>query len=328
MVAGAHHGADGGVGEAHGVGFVLELFEHFGGNVTQYGQVAVAGLQVLANGNHFDVVGTHITHDFAHFVVGFTQANHDAGFGGDVRHHFFVAAQQFERMLVVGAGAGLFVEARVGFQIVVHHIGRGFGQNFEGDVHAAAKIGHEDFDFGVGAALADGGDAVGKMLGAAVAQIVAVYRGDNDVAQIHGGHAGGEMLRLFGIERVGAAVADVAEGAAAGADVAHNHEGGGAAAEAFADIGAAGLFAHGVHFLIAQDVLNFKKLLAGGQLGANPFGLFQFLLQRHNLNRDTGNFGRAFVFDAPAVVLFVFCGHGLYLCCVFNVVCTFQVACG
>ena len=135
------------------------------------------------------------------------------------------------------------------------------------------------------------------------------------------------MLRLFWVERVGAAVADVAEGAAAGADVAHNHKGGGAAAEAFADIGAAGFFAHGVHFLIAQDILNFEKLLAGGQRGANPCWLFQFLLQRHNLNRDAGNFGRAFVFYAPAVVLFVFCGHGLYLCCVFNVVCTFQVAC-
>ena len=275
--------------------------------------MAVARLQVLAHSDHFDVVGAHVAHDFAHFVVGFAQAHHDAGFGGDVRHHFFVAAQQLERMLVVGAGAGLFVEARMGFQIVVHHVGRIFRQNVQGDVEPAAEIGHEDFDFGVGAAFADGGDAIGKVLGAAVAQIVAVYRGDNDVAQIHGGHAGGEVLWFFGVERVGAAVADVAEGAAAGADVAHNHEGGGAAAEAFADIGAGGFFAHGVHFLIAQDIFDFKKLLAGGQLGANPFGLFQLLLQRHNLDRDAGNFGRAFVFHAAAVVLFggrVFCGHG------------------
>ena len=302
VVAGAHHGAAGGVVKAHLVGFFFKLLEHFGGYVAQHRQVAVGGLQVLADGEHFDVVRAHVAQDFAHFVVGFAQADHNAGLGGHMGHHFFVAAQKFERVFVVSARACHFVQARVGFEIVVHYVGRGFGQDFQGDVEPAAEIGHENFDFGGGAGLADGGDAVGKVLGAAVAQVVAVDRSDDDVAQVHGAHGIGEILRLFGIERVGAAVADGAEGAAAGAHVAHNHKGGGAAAEAFADVGAGGFFADGVHFLLAQDVFNLEEFFWVGQLGADPLGLFQLLLGLDDFDRDAGGFAGAGVFDALAVV--------------------------
>lgn len=73
--------------------------------MAQYGQVAVAGLQVLT-GNH-SMLWHCCRADFAHFVVGFAQASRlMRRFGGDMRHHFFVA-QQFERMLVVSAGASI-----------------------------------------------------------------------------------------------------------------------------------------------------------------------------------------------------------------------------
>ena len=251
VVRAAHHGTDGGVGEAHFVGFFFKLLELFGRHIAQHGQVAIGRLQILPHGNHFDAVFAHIAHDFAHFVVGFAQADHDAGFGGDVRHHFAVAAQKFQRVFVVRAGACLFVKARVGFQIVVHHVGRVFRQDFQGDVEPAAEIGYEDFNFGVGAGFADFVDAVGKMLCAAVAQVVPVHGGDDDVFQLHGGHGFGKVFGLVFVQFVGTAVPYVAEGAAAGADVAHNHEGSGAVAEAFADVGAGGFFAHGVHFLAA-----------------------------------------------------------------------------
>ena len=97
------------------------------------------------------------------FIVCFTQADHDAGFGWDVRHHFFVAAQQVEGVLIVGTRTGFFIQARMGFQIVVHHVGRGFGKDFQCDVQAAAEVGNENFDFGVRTGFADGFDAVGEM---------------------------------------------------------------------------------------------------------------------------------------------------------------------
>ena len=54
-------------------------------------------------------------------------------------------------------------------------------------------------------------------------------------------------------------MADVAERAAARALVAHDHEGGRALAEAFADVRAAGFFAHGDQLVLAQDVLDFVE---------------------------------------------------------------------
>ena len=71
--------------------------------------MAVGRLQILPHGNHFNVVGAHIAHDFADFVVGFAQAHHDARFGGDVRHHFAVAAQEFQRVFVVRTRTRHFV---------------------------------------------------------------------------------------------------------------------------------------------------------------------------------------------------------------------------
>ena len=82
------------------------------------------------------------------------------------------------------------------------------------------------------------------MLGAAVGEIVAVDRGDHDMGEpeLDGGLR--DMLRLGRIERAGHAGLDVAEGAGAGAGVAHDHEGGVLLVPAFADIRAAGLLAH------------------------------------------------------------------------------------
>jgi hypothetical protein len=54
-------------------------------------------------------------------------------------------------------------------------------------------------------------------------------------------------------------VADVAERAAPGADVAENHEGGRTAPEAFADIGTGGFFADGVQLSFAQHGLDFAE---------------------------------------------------------------------
>jgi hypothetical protein len=69
--------------------------------------------------------------------------------------------------------------------------------------------------------------------------------------------------RLVHIQRVGPAMADVAERAAARALVAHDHEGGRALAEALADVRAAGFLAHRVQLVLAQDLLDLVEARAG-----------------------------------------------------------------
>src|SRR3989344_5776297 len=51
-------------------------------------------------------------------------AHHRGGFGRDAGVAFLEAAQQFQRMPVVGARARGLVQARHGFQIVIEHIRR------------------------------------------------------------------------------------------------------------------------------------------------------------------------------------------------------------
>ena len=63
----------------------------------------------------------------------------------------------------------------------------------------------------------------------------------------------GDALGLVRIERPRQAGAHVAEGAGARARVAHDHEGGVALAPALADVGAAGLLAHGGEAVPAHD---------------------------------------------------------------------------
>ena len=86
-----------------------------------------------------------------------------------------------------------------------------------------------------------------------------------------------EVARLLGIQRERPAVRHVAERAAARAQVAHDHEGGGAVAEALADVRAGRFLAHGVQLLLAQDLLDLGEALAAAGAHADPLGLAQRL---------------------------------------------------
>ena len=295
-VAGADHRAAGGVLEAHLERFGFEHLEGVGMDVAQHRQMAAGGLEVLADGEHLDVVGTHVAHHFEDFLVGFAKTNHQAGFGRDFGVAGLELLEQFQRVGVVGAGAGLLVEARDGFEVVVEDVGRGLVEDVQGDIHAAAEVGHQHFDAGLGAGCAGGLDALDEVLGAAVTQVVPVDAGDHHVVEAHRGDGLGEVGRFVGVEGLGAAVAHVAERAAAGADVAHDHEGGRALAEAFVDVGAGGFFAHGVELVLAQGVLDFVEAFgfhAGAELDADPLGLFE-AFGGNDLDGDAGGlFGAA-----------------------------------
>ena len=92
------------------------------------------------------------------------------------------------------------------------------------------------------------------MLGAAVGEIVAIDRGDDDMGkpELEGGFR--DMFRLGGVERAGHAGLDVAERAGPGAGVAHDHEGGVLLVPALADIRAAGLLAHRDEAVLLDDL--------------------------------------------------------------------------
>src|SRR3954465_1051611 len=110
---------------------------------------------------------------------------------------------------------------------------------------------------------------------AAVAKVVAIDARDHDVRELHRGDGLGEMAGLVRVERLRPPVRHVAERAAARAEVAHDHEGRRAAAEALADVRARGLLAHGVELRLAQYPFHFRETLAAPRAHADPFGLAQ-----------------------------------------------------
>ena len=262
-------------------------------------QVVARRGEVLTDGQHFDIVGAQVAHDAEDFLVGLAEADHQAGLGLDVRVAGLELLHQVQRVLVVGARPGLLVEAGHGFHVVVEDVGQPVAEHIERDVEAAAEVGDQGFDGGARRGFADGADDIDEVLGPAVAQVVAVDAGDDDIIQLQRRHRVGQFARLVRVGRQRLAVADVAERAAPGADVAKDHEGRRAAPEAFADVRAGGFLADRVQLLLAQHRLDFAEAAgAVAGLDADPFRLAQRLVDRNDLDRDARGFQFAFLFDA------------------------------
>ena len=162
------------------------------------------------------------------------------------------------------------------FQVVVHHVGWCFCQDFQCDIQTAAEIGNKDFDFGIWAGFADGFDAVGEVLGAAITQVVTVDGSNHDIAQVHGLDGFGQVFRLIRIQHIGAAMANIAERAAAGTNIAHDHECGRTLGKAFADIRTRCFFAYGMHFFVREEYFLISKNFLPGNLARIHSGFFNF----------------------------------------------------
>ena len=116
---------------------------------------------------------------------------------------------------MVGQPGGPPVQARRGFSgCIVHHVGR-TGPEMSSASRAPAEVGRGTSIRVSGLTGADLPDAVGKVLGAAVAQIVAVDTGDHHVLKLEAAMVLASLRGSLVSSGSGAAVAHIAEGAAA-----------------------------------------------------------------------------------------------------------------
>ena len=270
VIGAAHEGTGFDVGEAEGGSGGAVFGELLGWDVAQDGEVFGRGAEVLAEGEDVDLGGAEVAHDGLHFVHGLAEAEHEAGFGGDVGAEALGISQHVEGTFVGGAEADLAVEAGDGFGVVIEDVGAGVHEEFHGFARAL-KVGHEDFDAAGGEALADGADGHGEQEGAAVLAVIAVDAGDDGVFQSHGLDGFGDAAGLVHVDFERGAFLNGAEAAAARADVAEDHEGGGAAVPAIADVGAGGGFADGVEAEAGDEALETAVVVADGGGGAEPF---------------------------------------------------------
>jgi hypothetical protein len=170
--------------------------------------------------------------------------------------------------------------------------------DLQGHVHAPTVIGDQGFQLHAGGQLADFPQAVGEVLGTAIAQVVAVHRGDHHVLEPEIGDGHRQVHRLVGVEGLRPAMADIAEGAATGADVAHDHEGRGTTGEALAEVRAGGFLADAVQLVLAQQLLDAVDFRRDRNAHANPVGLLWQLGGGDDLHRDPRDFLGAAQLDA------------------------------
>ena len=182
------------------------------------------------------------------------------------------AVEQLERARVAAARAREAIEARNGFRVVIQdvraRIEHGVKRRF-----VALKIRNEHFDADRRHALADFANRVRKNLRAAILHIVAIDRRHDDVRQLQLLDGFGHARRLRFVHGVRPAMSHGAVAARAGADVAQNHERGGAVRPAFADVRAARFLAHRVQLELAHQAFEAEVGRRAGRAHLEPLGL-------------------------------------------------------
>jgi hypothetical protein len=170
--------------------------------------------------------------------------DHDSGLGEHGRIEFLHPLQEPDRVEVARAGPHRQIFRRHGLEIVVEDVGPRRDDDFRARRACAGNPASGSRSWCRRAPCADRLDHLDEMLRAAIVEIVAVDRGDDDVVEPILATAPGDVARARPRSSARACRSHVAEGAGAGADVAHDHEGGVLLVPALADIRAAGLLAH------------------------------------------------------------------------------------
>src|ERR1700722_10796062 len=286
VVGGAHERAGGDGLEAKLVGGGLQRGELVGVPVTHDGQMALGGTQVLPGGGHLHAVLAQRAEGVEHLLVGLAESDHQPGLGDDLAFaHFTSKLKNAAGALDLRAAPGDGVQPRHDLDVVVEDVGA--LDDDLGERHLLAlEVGREHLDLTAWRLLADLADDADERGGALVGQVVAVDGGDDCVAQAH---ARDRACNAGGLERVvpgGLAGLYVAEAAAPGAGVAEDHERGGAALPALADVGAGGLLADGVQVLVANQLRELAVALPTGRGHLEPGRLA--LAQRSHVGAEHG----------------------------------------
>ena len=169
------------------------------------------------------------------------------------------------------------LEDYLGKEVVRLNSGRNFDHHLKRTI-LTQKIRRQNFNRRIRRCLADGADHRSEMRRAAIGQVIAVYRGDHDMLKTECGDRVRNLLRLFPVKRIGHACLHIAESAGSCAGIAHDHHRGVLLLPAFADIRAAGFFAHRIQTAGAYDPCSFA--IAGRAAGRFHPDPFRFSLDR------------------------------------------------
>ena len=259
------------VGDAVRLAGFLETREFVRVVVPVHRQMLLRRLQVLPHRQDVAAHCGHVTHEGMDGFIGFAESHHDARLG--LRAAGLRAFEQLERLVVPRLGPHRPVEFRHRLQVVVEQVGTGVEHGLK-RFFRSLEIRDEHFHAHAWAPAAYGPDRLGEDRRAAVGPFVPVDRGDHGEPQAQLLHGPGHALGLVPVQPlVRPARLHRAEPAAACADIAQDHEGGGPLLPAFPDIRALGALADGVKPVVPDQALQFPEIRPLLQAHLEPRGL-------------------------------------------------------
>src|SRR5712691_6558489 len=274
VVGGADERAGLDVGEAEGAAGLAKLREFLRRIVAGHRQVLGGRPQVLPERQDVDVDGAKVAHRLHQLWVLFSEPQDDARLCQQPRRHPPRAAEELERALVAAAVARHLVEARHRLRVVVEDVGRGVDHGFERG-RAALEVGDEQLDAAAGRREPDRAHRRGECARAAVGQVIAVHRRDDDVLEPELADGVPNALRLLAVLPHGLAVRNGAVSAVPRADVAQDHEGRGRLFPALADVRAVRLLADRMEIPLSHQPLQADVVWPARRADFQPSRLWQ-----------------------------------------------------
>ena len=227
------------------------LREFFRGDPTVDRQVLGGRLQVLADGQDGHSVVDEVLHGPGDLVLRLADPEHDAGLGRESAGGGM--AEDESGAIIAGLDADGLLQPFHCLDVVIEDV-RLRVENGIQVGRPALQVGNEDLNAAMGTAVADRADGLRPDGGASVPELVAGDRGDHAVAEIHPGNRFGHPGGFSEINFAGPACLDRAEAAGTGADIAEDHDGGGAARPAFPHVRALGALTDRVQVIVVDEV--------------------------------------------------------------------------
>ena len=210
-------------------------------------EMLLARLQILPHREDVDAHAPGVLHRALDFVVALSEAEHDRCLREAIRRAPLGMIEHAQRLFVAGAPvANARRQAADGFQIVREDFRPGIHHDVE-RAQVATEIAAEDLDPRAGDAFVNRAHGIGEDQRAAVREIVAVDRGQHEIAPAQLTHRLGDAHRLEPIDdAMRAAGLHVAEAASARADVSEDHDRRGTDAPTLREVWARRFLADGV----------------------------------------------------------------------------------
>mmetsp|Transcript_8968 Transcript_8968/g.19824 ORF Transcript_8968/g.19824 Transcript_8968/m.19824 type:complete len:367 (+) Transcript_8968:269-1369(+) len=244
LVAAADQRSAGHVSKAHLLSQQSIFVEDLRLDVLHHRQMFFGGTQILAESDHVHVHGAQILHGLYHLLLRLAQPQHDAGLGVYSRIGLLGRGQGFEALVVAGPlvpHESLQPSHRL--HVVCVHVQPAPGQHRRG-LPVPPEVAHQTLHQHLRTGGLDQLHRGGEVGGAPVRHVVPVHAGEDHVVHVPAGHGAGGLEGLEGVRRGGGlGRLDRAEAAAAGARVAQEHDGGGAAGPALSHVGTHGFLA-------------------------------------------------------------------------------------